>query len=106
MIADDIDRLLDTPEHEAAMVGTVRAPGLSDQPLTVTEGRFNLFVDTDDSPVTKKMLYNMIMTTEQGRRYRFYGYKTIRQDPGFDLWSDTTTLYVTVYDGETEDRPR
>lgn len=105
VIADDVDRLIDTPEHEAAMVGSVRAPGLSDQPLTVTEGRFNLFVDTDDNPVTKKMLYDMIMTTEQGRRYRFNGYKTVRQDPGFDLWSDTTTLYVTVYDGETERAP-
>jgi cholesterol oxidase len=105
VVADSVEMLLDTKEHEAAMVGTVKAPKLSDKPLTVTEGRFNLFVDTDDNPVTKKMLYNMVMSTEEGRRYRFSGYKTIRQDPGFDLWSDTTTLYITVYDGETEDSP-
>ncbi|MEX0790797.1 MAG: hypothetical protein WD178_08500, partial [Actinomycetota bacterium] len=103
VISDDIDRLLETPEHEAAMVGTVRAPKLSADPLTVTEGRFNLFVDTDAGPVTKKMLYNMVMSTEEGRRYRFSGFKMVRDDPGFDLWSDTTTLYVTVYDGVPED---
>lgn len=105
VLADDLDMLLNTKEHEAAMVGTVKAPMLSKKPLSVTEGRFNLFVDTDDNPVTKKMLYNMVMSTDEGRRYRFFGYKTIRQDPGFDLWSDTTTLYITVYDGESEDAP-
>lgn len=105
VIADDVDRLLDEPEHEAAMVGTVRAPALSDQPLSVTEGRFNLFVDEGARPVTKKMLYSMIMTAEDGRRFRFAGYKTVRNHPGFDLWADTTTLFVTVYDGEGEDAP-
>jgi cholesterol oxidase len=105
VIADDVDRFLDEPEHEAAMVGTVKAPLLSDRPLSVTEGRFNLFVDVDDDPVTKKMLYNMVMTTEDGRRFRFSGYKTIRNDPGFDLWADTTTLYITVHGGDSEQDP-
>ncbi len=103
VVADDVDRLLDTPEHEAAMVGTVKAPKLSPSPLTVTEGRFNLFVDTGTDPAAKKMLYNMVMSTKEGRRYRFSGFKMVRDDPGFDLWSDTTTLYITVYDGAAED---
>lgn len=105
VIADDVDRFLDEPEHEAAMVGTVKAPLLSGRPLSVTEGRFNLFVDVDDTPVTKKMLYNMVMTAEDGRRFRFSGYKTIRNDPGFDLWEDTTTLYITVHGGDSEQDP-
>ncbi|HEX2052411.1 MAG TPA: GMC family oxidoreductase [Actinomycetota bacterium] len=103
VISDDVDRLLDEPEHEAAMVGTVRAPALSGRPLTVSEGRFNLFVDVDDSPVTKKMIYNMTLTSEEGKRYRFSGFKTIRNDPGLDVWPDTTTLYITVYGGDSED---
>lgn len=105
VIADDVDRFLDEKEHEAAMVGTVRAPMLSNQPLSVTEGRFNLFVDVDSDPVTKKMLYNMVMTATDGRRLRFSGYKTIRQDPGFDLWEDTTTLYITVHSGDSDGDP-
>lgn len=105
VIADDVDRFLDEPEHEAGMVGTVRAPSLSEKPLTVTDGRFNLFVDVDDAPVTKKMIYNMTLTSVEGRRYRFSGYKTIRNDPGLDVWPDTTTLYITVHDGESEDSP-
>ena len=103
VIADDVDRMLNEPEHEAAMVGTVRAPKLSPNPISVTEGKFNLFVDVDDRPVTKKMIYRMTLTTQEGRRYRFSGFKTVRNDPGFDLWEDTTTLFVTIYDGESED---
>ena len=103
VIADDIDRMLEEPDHEAAMVGTVRAPNLSPHPISVTQGTFNLFVDVDDRPVTKKMIYNMTLTTQEGRRYRFSGFKTVRNDPGFDLWEDTTTLFITLYDGESED---
>ena len=31
------------------------------------------------------------------------GYKVVRDDRGFDLWSDTTTLYVTVHEGTSDD---
>jgi cholesterol oxidase len=34
-----------------------------------------------------------------------YGYKLIRDDEGFDVWADTTTLFVTVHDGDDERAP-
>ena len=33
------------------------------------------------------------------------GLMIIHDDPGFDLWDDTTTLFITVYDGESDDSP-
>jgi len=32
------------------------------------------------------------------RNIFFDGYKVVRDDKGFDMWSDTTTLYITVYE--------
>ncbi len=36
----------------------------------------------------------------QGKEYYLAGYKDVHDDPGFDLWSDTTTLYTRLYEGK------
>lgn len=103
--SDDLERMLADPDHEARMIGTVRAPTLSESPLLVNEGRFNLFMADPERPDSKRMRYRMDMTTEDGRAYYFEGFKVIRDDPGVDVWSDTTTLYITVHDGESDADP-
>lgn len=105
IISDDLDRMLTDPEHKARMLGSVNAPALSAAPLTVTEGVFNLLTEDRERIRTRQMQYRMKMTSEEDRVYYFDGLKVIRDDPGFDLWSDTTTLYITVYDGDDSDRP-
>jgi cholesterol oxidase len=97
--ADDVDRFVGDPAHEAVMAGTVEAPALSPRPLTVSGGRFNLFVDDPTHVETKNMLYRMRLTAEDGRAYWFEGFKVIHDDRGLDVWPDTTTLYVTLHDG-------
>jgi len=42
------------------------------------------------------MVYRMHLTAESGDAYDFEGVKIIRDDPGLDTWTDTTTLFVTV----------
>lgn len=103
--SDNLDEMLSSNEHKAKLNGTVLAPALSDDLLTVSDGVFQLFVDDKTSVETKKMNYRMKMVTKAGDNYFFYGYKTIHNDPGMDLWSDTTTLYVTLYEGESEEAP-
>jgi len=48
------------------------------------------------------MRYRLRLTTEEGRPYLFSGFKTIHDDRGLDLWGDTTTLFLTVYEGDDE----
>jgi cholesterol oxidase len=105
IVSDDLDRMLTLPEHEAKMAGTVEAPTLSKDAIAVTEGVFNLFVDDPDRIETRQMRYRMKLTTDEGRHYYFTGFKVIRDDPGMDVWSDTTTLYVTLYDGDSDRSP-
>lgn len=105
VIIHDVKSFIEDPEHAAALVGTVIAPTLSDHPLTALEGSFNLFVDDPDDPRQKRMKYASKLVAEDGRAYRFEGFKTIRDDPGFDVWEDTTTLYVDIYEiGSGEER--
>ncbi len=97
--APSIDRLVRDPSHEAGLSGFVTAPALSPTALTVTDGRFNLLVRDRDRASTRQMLYTMPLVAEDGHRYQLDGVKEIHDDKGLDLWSDTTTLFVTVRDG-------
>jgi cholesterol oxidase len=94
--------MLQNEEHKAGITGTVIAPTLSPQPLTVTGGEFNLFVRDPDEPRARKMRYRMRMTSEEGKSYFFDGFKMVRDDPGLDMWSDTTTLYITVFEDDRQ----
>jgi cholesterol oxidase len=102
IVSDELELMLADPGHQARMVGTVVAPALSPQPITATDGVFNLFVDDPDHVDTKLMRYRMRLTTEEGRRYLFTGFKSVHDDRALDTWSDTTTLFVTIHEGEDE----
>ena len=104
--ADDVDRLVDDREHEAELTGTVTAPALSPTPLKVEGGRFNLLVRDEEHAAARQMLYSMPLVADDGRRFFLEGYKQIIDDDGLDLWKDTTTLYVTVHEGDRRARSR
>lgn len=93
---EDVDRMLGDPAHEADLFGSVEAPALSEARLTASGGRFNLFSADPDDPATKRMEYRATLTAEDGAQYEFRGHKVVRDDPGFDLWPDTTTLYIEL----------
>jgi cholesterol oxidase len=102
VVADDLDALLGEESHAARLIGTVEAPALSDRPLTVTEGEFNLLVSDPTDVGTRRMRYRMKLSSVEGHDYFFDGYKLVHDDPGIDQWVDTTTLYITVYEGVSD----
>lgn len=99
IVSEDLEKMISGPQHEGRIVGTVVAPALSPRPLTVNEGRFQLFVIDPSQPATRHMWYRMPLNADDGRLYFFEGFKTICDHPLADVWHDTTTLYITVYDG-------
>ena len=98
--ADDVDALVGDRDHEADLAGTVTAPALSPTPLKVEGGRFNLLVRDAEHAGARQMLYSMPLVADDGRRFLLEGFKQIHDDDGLDLWKDTTTLYVTVHEGD------
>ena len=82
IISDDLRGMIKGDEHRARIVGVVIAPKLSRKPLTVTEGVFNLLMDDPDDPDARLMKYRMKLTSEEGKTFYFYGFKTVKNDPG------------------------
>src|SRR3990167_4947504 len=92
--------MLKNPEHRAKIIGEVSVPFLSKEPLKVREGVFQLFIQDPENVGTRKMLYCMQLDSVEGKRYVFDGFKQIHNDPGADIWEDTTTLFITIYNQE------
>jgi cholesterol oxidase len=98
--ANDLNRMIKEPQHAATIVGTVNAPALSPQPLTASNGVFNLFEQFEQQVDTRHMKYDMKLTAEDGTDYFFSAFKTVPEDNGvLNIWHDTSTLYVTLYRG-------
>jgi len=102
---DDLDALIDEPSHEATMFGTVSCPALSAEPLDVHDGTFNLFVDNPSGVDVKNMVYRMKLVSEEGETYFFHGFKKVTDASILAAWPQTTTLYVTVYEGDDDSGP-
>jgi cholesterol oxidase len=99
VMSDDLAAMLTEPAHLGSIVGTLSAPAVSPDPLTVTEGVFHLFIDDPNVVGQRLMTYDMPMTSNDGRKYFLHGFKQTHSDTGLNIWGDTSTLYVTLYQG-------
>jgi hypothetical protein len=98
--AEDIDAFVDDPNREASAEGYVSCEVLGGK-LPVERGIFNLFVDTTD-PDVKHMLYRLFFSDGVGHPLTMSGFKLVRDDPGLDLWPDTSTLYIHIFAGHVD----
>jgi len=101
----DLGEMVKRRDHAGAIRGTARCHAISAEPMAITDGIFNLFVDQHDAVNTREMRYAFGMTATNGTRYFLRGVKTIRDDWGPDLWKDTTTLAFTVHTGASDQDP-
>ena len=102
IVAEDLNALLKGSSHPATIMGTVTCDTLSGSPLSVTDGRFALFVNDPQHVDTRLMTYDMLLRTTDDQQYRFQGVKTITASPIDNAWEQTTTLAVTVRAGSDE----
>ncbi|MFI8521841.1 GMC oxidoreductase [Streptomyces sp. NPDC085481] len=95
--ADDVDRFVADPRHPAAATGHVECDLLGGR-LPVEAGWFDLFTRAD-APDRRRMLYRLHLRDPGGNPLTLVGHKEVHDDPGFDVWSDTSTLYVRMLAG-------
>ncbi|ATB48139.1 GMC oxidoreductase [Corallococcus macrosporus] len=101
----NLDRFLAEKAHAGIAQGTVHVHGLTPPGgAEVERGVFNLFVDTD-SYYERRMLYLLPFTGLDGEQYLLDGYKHVRDDDGFDMWADTSTLYTVIRRGGDRGSP-
>lgn len=98
---DDVNRFVADPRHEATAEGYLRRTALGGD-LKVERGVFNLFVDEIDPP-RKRMLYRLFLRGAAGESLTMTGFKEIKDDPGFDVLIDNTTLFTRILRGHVSD---
>ena len=92
----DMDRFSNDPTRQAGAVGYLQCDALGGR-LPVEKGVFNLFVDSD--PGVKRMLYRLWFRDGVGNPLTMIGFKLVKDDAGFDVWKDTTTLFTRILQG-------
>jgi cholesterol oxidase len=96
---EDMERFAHDPLRPAVARGYLHCDALGGR-LPVRQGWFNLFVDVE--PGVKHMLYRLFFRDGVGHPLTLTGYKLVRDDAGFDVWRDTTTLFTRVLRGHVE----
>lgn len=93
--APDVDRFVAGDDHTAVAEGYVDCDVLGGR-LPVQRGWANLFVAAG---AHREMRYRLWFSDLSGQPVTMYGFKTVRDDKGLDMWSDTSTLYITLMRG-------
>lgn len=94
---DDVDAHFDDPAHWGSAVGFVDCDLFGGE-REVTAGRFKLF-DSVPDPKRRAMRYALPFTDGAGNPVELVGMKDVGDDPGMDLWKDTTTLFTRICSG-------
>ncbi len=100
--AEDIDKLLSDPRHEASIIGVCRTPELpaGRRRWRVSRGRLNVLVDDPSQVETKLLIYRLRLTGESGdvlwlRGHKTVNYETLKRHP----WLTLTRLPFVIYGG-------
>jgi len=99
VLMDDVERFIEDEQHPGTITGHVQCDALGGR-LEVSQGWFNLFVEAGGE--RKLMKYRLFMDDGEGHPITLRGFKEVENDRGFDVWSDTSTLFTHIYAGHVE----
>jgi len=102
ILVDDVEAFITDPEHTARLLARIDYPHFNPG-LIVDRGRFNLF-RPGDAPGTRLMTYALPFMNDD-RSFLLSGTKVIHDEPGADLWHDTTHLFCQLHEGEDPRAP-
>jgi cholesterol oxidase len=94
----NFDEFIAYPPHKAVVSGLVKLKNITDpEGSRVRAGSLSLFVaDRDSGFYHRKMIYHLLFTGRNGRDYVLEGFKDVRDHGYFDVWTSTTTLFMTI----------
>jgi cholesterol oxidase len=99
VLMQDMERFIADPQHQGSITGHVQCDALGGE-LEVSQGWFNLFVDADEDGKERKLMkYRLLIEDGEGHPITLNGFKEVRNDRGFDVWDDTTTLFTHILAG-------
>ncbi|MEA2358684.1 MAG: hypothetical protein QOI62_1944 [Solirubrobacteraceae bacterium] len=96
----DVEGFLADRAHAGTCTGTIGCPELGGE-LAVERGVYNMFLD--DGRREARMRYRLFARDRDGRELTLSGFKELDDDPNFDVWTDTTTLFVRLLSGHVDE---
>lgn len=102
VLVDDLHGFIADARREAPAEGYIESAGFGRS--QIEDGRFNLFI-ADPATRHRRQVYRLAFVGADGRRYLLDGFKDVHDDPGFDVWSDNTTLFTSIRDGWSTSDP-
>jgi hypothetical protein len=97
VLIDSLDRFLCDQDHAGLVQGKIILPKAFDRPIDSRPGVVKFFAPFENTQ-RKSILYELTFTDGK-QTYHLVGEKLVEDDPGFDIWEDTTTLHTRVYEG-------
>lgn len=99
----DIDAFRNDPVRAGTATGWVGADVFGGR-LPVERGDFNLFVEENEpgEREVRTMRYRLWFRDKVGHPLTLTGFKDVADDHGFDVWTDTSTLYTRILAGHVE----
>lgn len=91
---DGVDRFIQDPSHKGSLTGRFDFAPIG-RGLMATGGSFNL---VRSHPRSRRASYECAFS-HGGRTLCLIGSKELHDDPGFDAWSDLTTMFATLHEG-------
>jgi cholesterol oxidase len=104
LVSTDIDTVTRHLDTTMEVEGTVSAPRLSPDPLTVEGGRFQLPVADDPDPAVRHMRYDLPLAAVSGERFHLLGFKVLAPGDVGEAWGAASTLYATLRSEVPQDR--
>src|SRR5690606_11659289 len=95
-----VNRFVTNPRHEASAEGWLEGDLIGGR-RPVQRGVFNL-LSYEEDPNQRQMIYRLYFEDAKGEPLTLWGRKEVYDDPGIDLWSDTTELFVRILKGHVE----
>jgi hypothetical protein len=94
VVIPDLDAFLCDERHRGILHGDVDIPQVSASLIRNAKGIVELFAPDGNTPL--KLLHYRLTFRVGADDYCLDGNKFVEDNPGFDIWKDTTTLYVTL----------
>jgi hypothetical protein len=96
VLIDSLDRFLCDQDHTGLVRGKIILPRPFDRAIDAQRGIVKLFAPYQNTQ-RKSLLYELTFEY-RGQNYHLAGEKLLEDDPGFDIWEDTTTLHTRLYE--------
>ncbi len=103
VVTPDVARLVADPDHRSPAFGCLLAGWLSPEPLAVTDGRLDLFVDASGDRRVVEMRYRLALRATDGRSFVLLGQKELRRRWWLTTFPlDATTLRCRLLEGSDD----